>query len=460
MSETPDFTPPAADPSGPAPEPPAEHGFFTSIRRADMARPEDRWVGGVSGAVARRLGIDPLIVRALFVASVFFAGIGLVLYGVGWALLPEESDGRIHAQELGRGNSDVALLGAAGFVLAGLVAGDGRWTLAGWWNAAGLGWINGVLGLAVVGVVVAIVISGARMSPPRAPAPGAVPPPPPAPAYRSTPRATATAAAPLSPETPMSTPVPPPPAAQYAQGPQYAPGHTPGPPPEPPRPKTPPVPGAGARFFAVCTGITLLALAALLLFERAGLFTGPVLLTTLGITAVVFGLGIIVAGLRGRSSGVLGFIAVMSIILSFPAAAASDTHFGPWRAVDRWDGVGSTSYTPKTIAETSGGFAVGMGEITVDLTELEIPDGETVDLAIQTGTGSVELILPPEESARLELRIGAGEATWDIDGADGRSSGLGVRRTVANSAVTTDEDPTFDIQVDVGLGNIDITQEN
>src|SRR5690606_27867523 len=185
MSETPDYTPPPAGAAGPAaPEPPAEHGFFTSIRRAGMSRPQDRWVGGVSGAIARRLGIDPLVVRALFIATAVFGGLGLVLYGIGWALLPEESDGRIHLQELGRGNSDVALLGSAGFVVAGMISGDGRWTFAGWWNAAGLGWINGVLWLAVVGVVVAIVISGAKQSSPRPPAPVGATPPPPAPAYR------------------------------------------------------------------------------------------------------------------------------------------------------------------------------------------------------------------------------------------------------------------------------------
>jgi len=209
----------------------------------------------------------------------------------------------------------------------------------------------------------------------------------------------------------------------------------------------------------VCAGITLIAFAGLLLAERSGLFTGPVALTTFGITAVVFGLGIIVAGLRGRSSGVLGFIAVMSLLLSFPAAAAADARFRPWRDVDRWGGVGSTSYAPSTIAETDGGFALGVGDLRVDLTELEIPAGETVDLAVQAGTGSVDLVLPAGESVRVVLSIGAGEATWGLEGEGGKSSGLGVRRTLTNDFFTDDEDPTFDIHVNVGLGDIDITQE-
>lgn len=440
MSQTPDPTPPTSE----APQP-EEHGFFASIRRMGMARTADRWIGGVSGAIARRLGVDPLVVRALFVASVFFAGIGFVLYGLAWALLPEESDGRIHAQEAGRGNADAALLGAAGFVLVGLVSGDGRWTLAGWWNSAGLGWINGLLWLAVIGVVVAIVVNGARMStssPPSGTPSGATPPPP-APAYRSS----------TSTETPVSTFAPPAPGFAAPPPPPPAPAR-------PPRPTVPPVPGAGPRFFAVCAGLSILVLAGLLLFRRAGLFDGPLALTALGATSVIFGLGIIVAGLRGRSSGVLGFIAVMSILLSFPAALAADVHLGSWRAVDNWKGLGSTTFTPTEPSELEGGFAVGLGDLVVDLSGLELTEGEPVDLTVQVGTGSAELRLPEDESVRVDVSIGAGEVRWDLEGSEGTSSGAGVQRTVTNSLYSADEDPDITVYVNVGLGDIDITQEH
>src|SRR5690606_3561942 len=300
MSQTPDPT------AGPSPAPPAENSFFSSVRRAGIVRTSDRWVGGVCGGVARKLGVDPLVVRAVLVASVFLVGIGLVLYGLAWALLPEESDGRIHVQELGRGNSDVALLGAAGFVVAGLAAGDGRWTLAGWWNAAGFGWVNGILWLAVVGVVIAIVVNGARQSGPTPPAAphGALPPPPPS-----------AAPSPLAPESPPITLTPPPPAHPpppgHGGGAQWAaPAHAPR-----PAPKAPLVLGAGSRFFAVCMGLSLITFAGLLLADRAGVFTGPVLLTALGAAAVIFGVGIVVAGLMGRSSGVLGGFAVLALVL-------------------------------------------------------------------------------------------------------------------------------------------------
>lgn len=443
MSQTPDPPTDAPGTAGAAPEPPTEHSFFTSIRRMGVTRSADRWIGGVSGGVARKLDVDPLVVRVVLVASVFVAGIGLVLYGLAWALLPEESDGRIHAQELGRGNSDVALLGAAAFVFAGLTTNERSWTLARWWNGAGLGWVNGLLWLAVVGVVVAIVVSGARHSRPTPPgATRPAPPPPPAPQYASAatdPRET--------PVTPTSAP-PPPPAPT---GPAATPTPT--------APATPPVPSAGPRFFAVCAGLSLLVLAGLLLAERGGLFTGPVVLTALGATAVVFGGGIVVAGLTGRSSGVLGFFAVVALLVATPVAATADVDLR-WNHIDRWDAVGQSHHTPRTLAETAGGYAVGLGELRIDLTELDVPAGETVDLALQSGVGNVELVLPADDAARIALGVGAGQAEWDLDGAKSSSSGLGLRRTVTNTAATDGADLVFDLTVNIGVGNIEIIQES
>lgn len=442
MSQSPDPT--AGTPGAPS-EPPSENSFFTSIRRTGMTRPAERWIGGVSGAVARKLDIDPLVVRVVLVASAFVVGIGLVLYGLAWALLPEESDGRIHVQELGRGNSDVALLGAAAFVVVGLTANERSWSLARWWDGAGLGWVNGLLWLAVVGVVVAIVVSGARQSGPSAPRPGPATAPPPAPH-----RASATSAAPEPRETTVTqTIAPPPPPAPT--GPAVTP--------DPPAPPTPPVPGAGPRFLAVCAGLSLLVLAGLLLAERGGLFTGPVVLTALGATAVIFGAGIVVAGLVGRSSGVLGFFAVVSLLVAAPVAATSDVDLR-WSQIDRWDGIGQSHHTPRSVAETAGGYAVGLGELRIDLTELDVPEGETVDLVLHSGVGNVELVLPPDDAARVAVGVGAGQAEWDVDGARSSTSGIGLRRTVTNAAATDGADLVFDVTVNVGVGNIDIVQED
>ena len=48
-------------------------------------------VAGVCAGIGRHLRIDPLIVRIVFVAAATAGGVGIVLYGLGWVLLPADS---------------------------------------------------------------------------------------------------------------------------------------------------------------------------------------------------------------------------------------------------------------------------------------------------------------------------------------------------------------------------------
>ena len=147
-------------------------GFFASIRGMGIRRSAERWIGGVAGGVARRLGVDPLVVRGVLAASVLLGGLGLVLYGIAWLLLPEESDGRIHAQQMLRGDVDVAVLGAGAAILAGLSVPE-MWLP---WFAQGIaGWWRGLMWLALLGLVVVVIVTASRN---RRSAPGWQPPPP------------------------------------------------------------------------------------------------------------------------------------------------------------------------------------------------------------------------------------------------------------------------------------------
>lgn len=61
----------------------------TSGRRLTRRR-HDKMVAGVCGGIADHLGIDATIVRLLLVAAVIFGfGTGIVLYAIGWWLMPE-----------------------------------------------------------------------------------------------------------------------------------------------------------------------------------------------------------------------------------------------------------------------------------------------------------------------------------------------------------------------------------
>lgn len=54
-----------------------------------LTRSEDRWIGGVAGGVAAYLGIDPVLVRVLFVASMLLPGPQILIYLILWFVMPD-----------------------------------------------------------------------------------------------------------------------------------------------------------------------------------------------------------------------------------------------------------------------------------------------------------------------------------------------------------------------------------
>ena len=86
--------------------------FFTWLRGLGITRGSDRWFAGVAGGLAAKAGIDPLIVRGIFIVLAVLGGPGLLLYLAGWLLLPD-ARGRIHLEELFRGRASAGVVTAA-----------------------------------------------------------------------------------------------------------------------------------------------------------------------------------------------------------------------------------------------------------------------------------------------------------------------------------------------------------
>lgn len=53
-----------------------------------LVRSEDRWIGGVAGGVGNYFGIDPLVVRLVFIASCLLPGPQVLLYVILWFIMP------------------------------------------------------------------------------------------------------------------------------------------------------------------------------------------------------------------------------------------------------------------------------------------------------------------------------------------------------------------------------------
>jgi len=83
---------------------------------------EHRMIAGIAGGIAEYLGVDPTLIRLLFVLSIFAGGAGLVAYIVAWIIIPERPQGE-RAPEVPNSNLDAGLL--VGLILVGL----GLWFL-------------------------------------------------------------------------------------------------------------------------------------------------------------------------------------------------------------------------------------------------------------------------------------------------------------------------------------------
>ena len=102
------------------------HGGSAAPTRELRRDPQAGMVAGVCVGLARRLQVDPLLVRIAFVATTLASGIGLVVYALAWILMPaqEAGDGTLLATTRAhgrRGTVEVAL-GSGCLLLAVLLA--------------------------------------------------------------------------------------------------------------------------------------------------------------------------------------------------------------------------------------------------------------------------------------------------------------------------------------------------
>ncbi|MFD1506640.1 PspC domain-containing protein [Georgenia yuyongxinii] len=479
------------------------------MRRTGIWRGEDRWIGGVAAGVARRLDVDPLLVRGILVVLTLFGGLGMLLYGVAWALLPEESDGRIHLQEALRGNVDAALAGAIAFAVIGLSR-PGTWWGDWWWWGDGFFWSLiplAAVALIVVGIV-ALVRRGRGHRPPAPPAGWAGPPPtwqaPPAsqgPAAGHTPTWSAaagdtgtpapsatdwrqaggpvwsagTTAEPRGPESfaapaaaPHPYPTPSPAPRPYPTTTTTAQPYSVPRPPVPPRPVTP---GPGQAIVAVVLALCLLAVAALLLFDRINPVGWQLPLLISGVVLSLLGLGVLISGARGRRGGGLAVLGIILAVLVVPGTIAAATIPLNLSVSGR---MGNLNATPTDTTEAARGYELAAGDLDLDLRELGDVTG--LRIPVDVGAGDITVRVPADAAVRVDVDMGAGAVEsrtgpgWSTGGTAGTSfddgarfrqnwsSGLGVETSLWSPEALADK-PDIVVDIDAGAGRVYVVED-
>jgi phage shock protein PspC (stress-responsive transcriptional regulator) len=438
MNESTDTTQQPGQPGGPDSEPsgggapPPTPPLRPPLRRSVA----DRKIAGVAGGLGRYFNIDPLIFRVVLVTLAIFGGSGLLLYAIGWLLIPEDGEDESEASRLINGRATAKIVGAVILAIVGLIA-------VGNFAQTGFGF-GGFAALLAIGAA-AYLISRGDM--------GWRPNQQPAPTAPATQGQSGPASHPPAPYSPAPYGPPAPgaygqtPGTAYAAGPVAAAGTTPPAPPTwnapptwtppPPRPREPRSP-----LGRVTVSIAALAAAALVSWNIATVHDVPaevVIASCLGIVA----LGLIVGAFVGRARGLIALGIILAVAASI-AGVTSDINFH--------GGAGERRWAPQTVAavEAHGPYRLGIGSSELDLSNLDIPAGGTLGVDVRQGIGDLTVILPAGVAveAAAEVHVGALRVL-----SAPRESGTDMHVRVADPDGAS---PLIVLNTDLGVGEVEV----
>lgn len=403
--------------------------WVTRPRRRD----DDRKIGGVAAAIGRRYGIDPVLVRVAFVVATFFSGAGVLLYLLGWLLLPAEGDEASAAESLlGRGSSSTSpaltvVLGLALIPAAGIVFGGDAYGVI--WLAIAAGAIfllhHSRAALGEVPETNTTTIDPAGTSPattsPADTTSATDPPgtdragntaPDPGAHSRTPPAWDPLSAAPFAWDLPEPAPVPP-----------QAP-----PPPRAPRSKVTPI---TLGFALLVAGIASAFWPALPLAHIVALVLG------------VVGLGLVVGSLVRGGRGLIA-IAVPLALLTWVLHAVPTSGFY----------VGEGRWSPVNPAQVERNYDVTMGNSRLDLTGLRVPDGQTVTTSVAVGLGEARVTLPRDIDTQVLCQVPIGA----VDCLGVTSSGIPARVDEQDNGPDGPGGGTLILDVRAGVGNVAVVR--
>ena len=204
-------------------------------------------------------------------------------------------------------------------------------------------------------------------------------------------------------------------------------------PPEPP----------GRSIGQVVFGTVLVAAGLAWLITATDLFDLP-WRAVFAVALIAVGAATVASARRERHSGLIVVGAILTVLLTLMSTAEGllDLPFA--------GGIGERNFTPQTVATLTSEYRLGIGELVLDLTDVELPPGETAVEASVT-IGALIVIVPSDLAIRVTGSVTAGEVTVF----DTTFSGTGINETV--STPDYDEAPVrLLLDASTGLGEVEV----
>ncbi|MGH2540847.1 MAG: PspC domain-containing protein [Actinomycetota bacterium] len=314
-------------------------------------RANRRWIAGVAGGIADHVGVPPWIVRLGFVVATPIGGMGPILYGFLWWLLPRSDLPESAAQRTARRFPQAPVWAGVALVAAGVLLFAGQ-----------LDWINPpvVLALALIGIGVLLYLR----DPPRRDVGGSPvqtgPPERPTGATLGDPAGRSTLETDLP---PASLPAAREPRERSFLGPLTL--------------------GVGLLIVACGASLDLAGIISLSVAQAAALLL------------LVLGVGLAIGAFIGRAR----WLVFPALVLA-PFALVLTV-----LAIDLDDGTGDRTVALRTLDEPLE-RRLAAGEMTIDLTHLR--PGESGSIRAHVGVGSITLDVPDDLTLELTGQVGVG----------------------------------------------------
>jgi len=186
--------------------------------------------------------------------------------------------------------------------------------------------------------------------------------------------------------------------------------------------------------------VLLVAVGVLIALDRADV-VHPDVRQYLAVSVGVIGLGLLVGAWIGRAR----WLAVLGIPLSILLIGAStaDIHLR--------GGIGNREYRPASIEQVQTEYRVGIGDITVDLSDVEFTERFRV-VNVHTGIGAVHITVPPKVDVTVTSTAGAGEI--NLFGV--RQNGSDVKFATTDNGADGPGGGDLDLNVDIGVGSVEV----
>jgi hypothetical protein len=121
-----------------------------------------------------------------------------------------------------------------------------------------------------------------------------------------------------------------------------------------------------------------------------------------------------------------------------------------WVDVDLLDGgVGDRVAAPATVAETHGGYDLGVGKLTLDLTSLTA-EGVAVPVRAKVGIGQLDVEVPADAEVLVDAHVSVGNI--HTAGADHGGFDVDERRLLPGTG------QAIVLDVTVGIGEVRVTR--